>query len=195
MSANPYGVRSATLADRDALVAFVVQYYGDQGAQPVSEGKVEALVDRCIRRDGAIAGIVDGPSGIEASIGAAMETFDYSDEPHLMVKWIDVAEAARKSSLGKQMVSYSRWLHDRMSEIAGQPMPVFLPVLTTVPAMRKVLSYNRSVPLVGTLFAFGCRPGTEFFGLGQMGTAKTPPRDSQRSRQSGRSPVLQLARH
>jgi hypothetical protein len=166
---NPYGLRVAVPADAEALLAFVLPIYEEDAAQPVSVVKVAAIVARCIARDRAIAGIVTGPHGIEASVGATIDVFDYSDEPHAMVKWLGVAPAFRKSDRAARMVSYVRWLYETMASMEPVPVPVFLPALTTSEQRRKVLLYQRRAPQVGVLYAFGCLPDRSFFNPGRAG--------------------------
>lgn len=170
MAENPYGLRIATRGDADALLAFVLPIYEEDAAQQVSVAKVTTLVARCVDRDRAIAGIVTGESGeIEASVGATVDAFDYTDECHLMVKWLGVAPAFRKTDRASRMVSYVRWLYDTMQSNSDVPIPVFMPTLTTSEQRPKVLLYQRRLPQVGVLHAFGCLPDRTFFNPGRVG--------------------------
>jgi hypothetical protein len=181
MADNPYGLRVAGPADADALLAFVLPIYEEDAAQRVSATKVAAIVARCIERDRAIAGIVTGPQGIEASVGAAIDAFDYSEEPHLMVKWLGVAPAFRRTDRASRMVSYVRWLFDVMEQMGEIPVPVFLPTLTTTDQRRKVLLYQRRAPQVGVLHAFGCLPDRSFFNPAHVGPREGGSKESRRS--------------
>jgi hypothetical protein len=156
---NPYGLRLARRDDFDALLAFVLPIIQEDAVQPVSVDKISAMVARCIGRAGAVAGIVSGPQGIEASVGATIDEFEYTDESHLMVRWLGVAPAFRKSDRPARLLNYVRWLHEAMGD---QAVPVFLPALTTTDQAGKVSLYERRAPRVGVLHAFGCLPDRSF---------------------------------
>jgi hypothetical protein len=156
---NPYGLRLARPDDFDSLLAFALHFIRIDAVQPVSVEKVERLVARCVAREGAIAGLISGPQGIKASVGVTVEQFDYSDESHLLVRWLGVAEEFRQTDLSVRMVKYVRWLHETAGETA---LPVFLPITTTSDQGRKVALYERRAPKVGALHAFGCLPDRSF---------------------------------
>lgn len=166
MSSNPFGLRVAGVDDLDALVAFALPVLRDDAVQPISTAKVEALVLRCLTRENAIAGVLEGEHGIEASVGATIDTFDYTDQPHCMVRWLGVGSRWRKSDRPARMVGFVHWLWETLSEVAEQPMPVFLPAATAREQMGKVKLYARRAPLVGVVHAWGCDPDRSFFHLG-----------------------------
>lgn len=175
MNENPYGMRSAGPDDGEALFAFVLRLYRQDEAQEASPRKIAALVQRCLDRDSAIAGIVTGPTGIEASVGAIIDEFDYTDDPHMMVKWFGVAPAFIRTNYGSRLMGYVRWLHESLARASEKPMPVFLSTLTTTNHRSRVLLLQRQAPQVGALHAFGCLPGTSFltpdrFGRGRKWT-------------------------
>jgi hypothetical protein len=179
MAENPFGLRAATPVDAAALLAFVLPIYEEGAAQTVSPRKVASLVERCVLRDRAIAGIVVGAEGeIEASVGATIEEFDYSDEPHMMIKWLGVAPAFRNSDRAGRMVGYCRWLFETMSAGADNPVPVFMPTLTTAEQRSKVLMFQRRLPMVGMLYALGCLPSRSFFDPARVGRRQGGTRES-----------------
>jgi len=167
---NPFGLRVATQADAEALLAFVLPIFEEDAAQAISLSKVTALVARCLSRDRAIAAIVTSSSGeIEASVGASVDSFDYTDEVHLMVRWLGVAPAFRKTDRASRMVGYVRWLYDTLQSNSDVPIPVFIPTLTTAEQRPKVLLYQRRLPQVGVLHSFGCLPDRTFFNPARVG--------------------------
>lgn len=176
---NPFGLRVATHTDAEALLAFVLPIFEEDAAQTISIPKVAALVTRCLDRDRAIAGIVTGENGeIEASVGASMDTFDYTDETHVMVRWLGVAPAFRKTDRASRLVGYVRWLYDVMQSNSDVPIPVFLPTLTTSEQRRKVLLYQRRLPMAGVLYAIGCLPERTFFSPSRAGEKEGGARHS-----------------
>jgi hypothetical protein len=170
MTDNPFGLRIAVPADAAALLAFVLPIFQDDAAQPVSVPRVAAIVARCLERDGAIAGIVSGPDGvIEASVGASIDQFDYTDEQHCMVRWLGVAPAFRKSDRISRLMHYVSWLHETLAANSDRPIPVFLSAMATTEQRGKVLLYQRRVPMVGVLHAIGCLPERSFVSPGRAG--------------------------
>lgn len=163
MTDNPYGVRVAVADDAAALLAFVLPIFAENAAQTVSPEKVAQLVERCISRDRAMAGIVTGPTGIDGSVGMTVDEFDYSDEPHVMVRWIGISPAVRRTNLGSQLMGFVRWFHE-----TAAPLPVFLSSLTTTDLRSKVLMLQRQAPMVGVVHALGCLPDRDFLTPGQV---------------------------
>lgn len=193
MADNPYGLRIATPDDAEALLAFVLPIYQEDAAQAVSIPKVAALVARCVSHDRAMAGIVSSADGtIEASVGATIESFDYSDEPHLMVKWLGVSPAFRRTDRASRMVGYVKWLYETMGVESDIPIPVFIPTLTTAEQRPKVLLYHRRLPMRGVLYAFGCLPDRTFFDPSRAGRKEGGGRESPKAA-NVRTPVASSA--
>lgn len=174
---NPYGLRLARPDDFEPLLEFALHFIRPDAVQTVSTEKVSAIVRRCIARDGALAGLVSGPRGIEASVGVTIEQFDYTDESHLMVRWLGVADAFKKTDLSARMMKYVRWLHDSAGDEA---LPVFMSITTTSDQERKVSLYERRAPRVGVLHAFGCLPDRSFLSThsGRRGNGATGSRSA-----------------
>lgn len=170
MIANPYGVRAAVANDAAALLDFVVPLFEENAAQAVSVQKIAQLVQRCVDRDSALAGVIIGEEGIEGSVGMTVDEFDYSDERHIMVRWMGIAPSMRhRTHLGSRLMSFVRWFHT-----TAAPLPVFLSSLTTTDLKAKVLMLQRQAPLVGVVHALGCLPDRSFLppGLVIAGKAK-----------------------
>lgn len=187
MTDNPYGVRVAVAEDAVALLDFVLPIFAENAAQTVSLDKVSQLVARCITRQRALAGIVTGPDGIEGSVGMTVDEFDYSDEPHVMVRWIGISPAMRRTNLGSRLMAYVRWFH----ESAGS-VPIFLSSLTTTDLRSKVLMLQRQAPLVGVVHALGCLPDRSFLTPGQVTGGKDKRGGSRSLPPSVRDPATPL---
>lgn len=159
---NPFKVRRATPDDAAALVNFTLDLYAEEGLQTVSPGKVTALVQRAVNRDGAIAGIIEGETGIEASVGLAIEQYDYSDEKHLKMKWLGVRPAFRKGDRAANLMRFAQWCHEEINKASEHPMPLYLDLLTREALAGKMHLYLRLVPQVGATFACGGVPPDQF---------------------------------
>lgn len=181
MSENPYGVRLANEADAPALLHFVLPLFVEGAAQSVSEAKVAALVARCTQRARGIAGIITGPAGIEASVGLTIDEADYTEESHVMVRWLGVLPAVRKSNLGARLMGFVRWFHSSLTAL-DSPMPVFLSSLVTTDLKSKVLLLQRQAPMVGVVHALGVLPHRAFLSPWQVaGPKRSSDGSSKRS--------------
>ncbi len=153
---NPMGVRRADPDDLAPLIASASLIFADGALQPVSGIKVAALVQRCIERDRAIAGIIDGADGIEASIGLAVDSFPYSDAEHLFVAWMGVHSQYRKSTHAIKLMEFAQWAQGIMD------VPLFIELSTLDALQGKLHLYLRSVPQVGARFCWGTMPAGVF---------------------------------
>src|SRR6185295_13054205 len=118
--------------------------------------KVEALVTRCVTRDRAIAGIIDGGDGIEASIGLAVESLPYSDDEHLEVAWLGVHPLFRRSQHALKLVEFATWAQGIME------VPLFLEVNTQDELSGKLHLVFRMVPQISARFCRGNLPAGAF---------------------------------
>jgi hypothetical protein len=146
---NPQAVRRADPDDLASLIASASLIFADGALQPVSGTKVAALVQRCIERDRAIAGIIDGTDGIEASIGMAVESFAYSDLDHLAVMWLGVHTPFRKTTHAQQLLAFAVWAQSVME------VPLFADLSTLDSQAGRLHLYLRTMPQIGARFSCG----------------------------------------
>jgi hypothetical protein len=151
-----FAVHAATPEDKQALLSFAIMIKTEDALQEVSNDKMEVLVDRCIRRDCGIAGVVRGSLGIEASIGLTIEELDYSDEKHVSVRWLGVHPARRKTDNSARLMGFAT----RFQE--GLGIPLFMEVTTTNALEGKLRWFSRHAPQVGALFSLGKLPKGAF---------------------------------
>lgn len=147
-----FDVQVAMPDDKAALLAFAIMIKTEDALQEVSNEKVEAMVDRCIQRDRAIAGIIRGPMGIEASIGLMVEELDYSDDMHLQMKWVGTHAACRKSGHGPRLMGFAQHFQEKVG------IPLFMSVLTATGLDGKLRMFARHAPQVGAIFSLGAVP-------------------------------------
>lgn len=154
---NPFGVRLGVPSDAPALYDFVLPYYAESGLQPVSQGKLRALIDRCLHIDqGGIAGIVRGAERrIIASIGLVTATEDYTDEPHVRARWLYVHPDHRREPHATHLLSFAKWAQEQLQALAGEPMPLLVDVLLREGLENKIRSYQRAMPMAGAYFTWG----------------------------------------
>jgi len=177
MTPNTYGVLKARLCDAPAIREFLLgHYYPEAALQPISIRKVDSMIGRCVSRDRAMAGIIMGDGGIEASVGISIEEFDYSEHPHLEARWLSVHPDHRHSTHLQQLLKFADWAAEQMG------VPAFLGVLTDKDLIGKMRLYQRRMPQVGAMFAAGVQDG-RFYSQLRMGDGRADPdRDGGRNR-------------
>lgn len=165
MSDNPFGVRRAGPDDIADLLLFVPRVLNENSLLPLSSVKVDRLVERCARCEGgAIAGIIDGPERVDASIGLAFTETDISDEPYLRVVWFGLhpsvrhhpgKEHAPQAHYGRRLFDFAEWCHGRLERYAERPILLQFDILTRTGLTAKMRLYQRRLEQVGAMFAFG----------------------------------------
>lgn len=154
--ANPMGIRRAGPDDLAGLTESATQIISEGALQEVSPAKIEALVARCVERDRAIAGIIDGDDGIEASIGLTIESYVYSDAEHLAVQFLGVHPAYRATDHGAKLMEFAVWAQGVMA------VPLFVDLSTIEALQAKLHLYLRMLPQVGARFSVGGVPAGAF---------------------------------
>lgn len=165
-------VRKATPSDVAALKTLVPQILAESEVLALSSDKIEELVIRCCeRRDGSIAGVIDGDRGaVNASIGMTFTESLVSDEQYIAVVWCGIAPAVRRLSeetkphendprrhYSRTLFDFARWAHDGLERAAGHRIIMRWDVLTLEDLMPKMGLFSRQVPQVGAYFALGAR--------------------------------------
>jgi hypothetical protein len=164
----PDGVRRATEEDIDEMLLFVPQILAETTLLPVSPTKIQHLVERCAsRQGGAIAGIIDGPDGIDASIGMDVAVSDISDHKFVRAIWLGVHPGLRqspppqtdpRSHYGRRLFEFARWFHGQLEAGAGYPILMQFDVTTRVSLGAKLGMYERNAVPIGASFAY-CSSG------------------------------------
>lgn len=176
----PTEVRRAGPDDLDGLLGFVPPLLAESALLPLSLSKVERLISRCATREGgAIAGIIDGPNGIEASIGLAVYDSDVSDERYFRAVWCGLGQGVRESPeygedprrhRGRTLLDFAKWCHAELERAAGRPLLLQLDVATRPALESKLAWYHRHAVQVGAIFALGSFG--DFLPLGDLGQSE-----------------------
>lgn len=176
---NPQNVRRAGPDDLAALTESATMLIGEGALQEVSAAKIAALVARCVDRDRAIAGIIDGPDGIEASIGMTIESYAYSDAEHLSVAWLGVHPEHREHQPhGAKLMEFAAWAQAVMG------VPLFMELSTLEELKAKLHLMIRQAPQVGARFSIGGVPSGAF---SQMAPGDDPHGDAILARKRSRN--------
>jgi hypothetical protein len=161
----PQAVRRAGVDDIDDLMSFVPQILEETTLLPLSMSKIEAMVKRCAtQQGGAIAGIIDGEDGIDASIGLLFSESETSDTPFIRAAWCGLHPNVRKGGsekkgasghYGRTMFEFAKWCHAGLERAAGHPILIQFDVATRTFLGQKIGLYERNMRQVGASFAFG----------------------------------------
>ncbi len=161
----PALVRRAMPEDIDSLLLFVPQILAETTLQPVSMLKVEDLIEKCVTgRGGSIAGIIDGPDGVDAGIGLAFCESETSDIPFIRAIWCGLHPSVRKhpsnpddprAHYGRMMFEFARWCHDGLERQAGHKILLQFDIATRTMLGAKMRLYQRNLTQIGASFAFG----------------------------------------
>jgi len=180
MTPNEFGVRRAVPADAGALTESAVHAFLDGALQTVSRDKVAKLVERCVQRERAIAGIIEGVAGtIVASIGMTVESFTYSNDEHLSVVWMGVhPEHRRDTHHARALMGFAQWAQSVLG------VPAYLELSTTTELDGKMHLYQRLIPQVGARFSWGSLLAGQY---NQARAGHDPLAERLRLRAAGRS--------
>jgi hypothetical protein len=148
------GVRLARPEDEEPIYRLLLELYAENALLPMSERKVREAIATGTRGKGGIVGVIDGPQGIEASIGMTFSAFWYTEAIHLNELWCFVHPAHRRSTHAKRLVEFGKWCADRLSQ-SGTRVPLLLGIVTRHRLLPKLRLFQRQAPQVGALFMHG----------------------------------------
>ena len=160
----PMNVRRATEDDIDALSLMVPRLLAENSILPISATKIQRHIERCAMLEGgAIAGIIDGPDGIDASVGLDVAESDVSDHKFVRAIWLGIHPDARenpathndpRSNYGRRLFEFARWYHAKLEQSAGHPILMQFDVATRVELGPKLGLYERNAVPIGASFAY-----------------------------------------
>lgn len=143
-------VRIATFEDREGMIKLLHQMHKENGVAPLSEPKMLAALDKGLRRDHAIIGVIGDPGDIKASIGLFAWSWWYSNDWHLEDFYNFVRADSRKSTYARDLLDFAKRAAD---EIGVQ---LLIGVLSTTRTKAKIKLYERSFgPQKGAAFVYG----------------------------------------
>jgi hypothetical protein len=148
------GVRLARPEDEEPVYRLLLELYAENALLPMSERKVREAITAGTRGKGGIVGVIDGPQGIEASIGMTFSSFWYTEAVHLNELWCFVHPDHRQSTHAKRLIEFGKWCADRLSQ-SGTCVPLLLGVVTRHRLLPKLRLFLRQAPQVGALFMHG----------------------------------------
>src|ERR1700693_6122827 len=130
-------VRIATPADRDGMISLLHMMYEEDGVAELSVRKMLEALDRGLARDKAIIGVVGEPGDIKAAIGLYANAWWYSQEVHLEDYFNFVRKDCRKSTYGKDLLSFAKKAADDLG------IQLLIGILSNERSQAKVKLYER----------------------------------------------------
>lgn len=144
------GVRLANSQDEDRLYEFLVKYlYNENALFPMSEEKVRSHIRSTLQPMTGACGIIEGPNGIEASIGMTIGSPWYSNEWYLDEIWTYVHPDYRKSDRAKRLIDFAKWVSTNVK------IPVVVGIVTRKRLEPKIRLFQRQMQQVGAWFVYG----------------------------------------
>jgi hypothetical protein len=142
------GVRIANKADEDAIYSLLLMMHRENGLFSISDNKVRETMGRGTKQEGGIIGVVDGPEGIQATIGLTITQAWYSDDWFLNELWSFVHPAHRKDGHAPKLLNFSKWCSDNMF------LPLLIEMVSNKRTEAKMRLIKRSVPYGGAFFIY-----------------------------------------
>lgn len=142
-------VRLALPEDRDAIQNLTTMLHGENGLFAISPGKVERMLDRYYRREGAVIGVIGEPGAPVATIYLGVDQLIYTDDWSLTEQWNFVHPDHRRSNYARQLIAYAKQVSD------GMKMPLLIGILTNKRTEAKVRLYEQMLEKVGGYFIYG----------------------------------------
>lgn len=150
------GVRIASAADEVSLFSLLTLMHSENGLFPMNPEKVLARVRLGTQGQGGIIGVIDGPAGIEASVGMFFSSQWFTDSIHVEEAWCFVRPEHRKTYHAKTLIEFAKWTQGRLG------VPLVMGLLTKRRLGAKLRLYQRQLKQVGAIFYHGL-PTEEFF--------------------------------
>ena len=168
----PPCVHRAGPEDIDALLLFVPQILAETQLLPVSHVKVERLIERSALQQGAVAGVIRGEEGIDASIGLIFTESETSDDPYIKAAWLGIHPSLRvapdpsgrkpkadpadpRSHYARNLFTFAKWCHVGLERAAGHPILMQFDISTKTALGAKLGLYQRNTTQTGASFSFG----------------------------------------
>lgn len=149
---NFTGVRIATESDEPAIYNLLMLMHKEAGTFGFSDRKVRATMGQGTRQQGGIVGVVDGPNGVEATVGLVISQAWYSEDWHLNELWNFVHPSARKNGHASKLVDFSKWCSDNMT------LPLIIGAVLNKRTEAKMRLLKRMIPVMGSLFLYNNSP-------------------------------------
>lgn len=146
------GVRFAKPDEGDAIYNLLSGLHKENGLFSLDEAKTRQTIHDMLDPARGIIGVIDGPSGLEGSIGLFITTWWYTSDPHLTEFWNFVRPDCRKSQRAQNLLDFAKWCSEKL----GVPLHVGIVSNSRVEAKQRL--YRRKLKHVGSYYMWGATP-------------------------------------
>lgn len=147
MTEKPSTVRLATVEDEAEIYNLLCLLHEENALWKISPAKVVATIKKATERRGGIIGVVDGPNGIEGTVGMVIEEAWYSDKWQIIELWNFVHPECRQSHHAKNLIQFSKWMAEQMD------LALIMGIFSSIDVEQKIRLYSRQIMLAGAIFA------------------------------------------
>lgn len=148
---RPSNVRMARADEEDQIYELLMKLYDENALFSLDEKKVREVIRMATEGRFGVIGIIDGPNGIEGSVGLSVTQWWYTSEWHLGEYWNFVREDCRQSNHAKDLINFSKWCAETMH------LPLHMGIVTTKRTAAKERLYRRILPKVGAFFMYNAK--------------------------------------
>lgn len=150
----PSDVRLAEPADRERLRDLMILLHGENGLFSVSPAKVDAMLDRFYKREGALIGIIGDVGEPVAAIYLGITQPIYSDDWVLIEEFNFVHPDHRRSTYARQLIAYSKRCSDEIR------LPLQIGILSNARTEAKMRLYDQVLQKAGGFWVYGLEYAT-----------------------------------
>jgi len=152
MTAAFDGVRFARPDEGEAIFQLLSDLHKENGLFTLNPAKARQTIADMLDPSRGIIGVIDGPQGLEGSIGLFATAWWYTEDPHLTEFWNFVRPDCRRSSHANKLLEFAKWCSDCL----GIPLHVGIVSNSRVEAKQRL--YRRKLKHVGGYFMWGATP-------------------------------------
>ena len=152
--AYPGRVRIAEKKDEEQVLKICRNLSEENGMFPMSESKVNAMLQRAFAREGGILGLI-GDDPIEGMVYMLVSSLWYTDEPFLDELFLYVSPEHRKSRNAIELMNFAKWCSDESG------IPLVIGVISNQKTEGKVRLYQRQFKQPAGNFFFYKKDGAE----------------------------------
>lgn len=144
-----HGVRIAKPEDVPQIFQFLLPLHEENGLCKIDYPKTYQTVMDLVDPEHGVIGIIDGPQGIEGSVGLFMTSNYYSRDMHLSEMWNYVRPDCRKTTHAKRLIEFAKWCADSLG------VTLYMGIVSVDRLDAKQRLYRRQLTPIGVTFIHG----------------------------------------
>lgn len=146
------GVRMARQDEGDAIYDMLMELHEENGMFRLDPERTRKTINDLLDPMTGIIGVIDGPTGLEGSIGLYITEWWYTSDPHLTEFWNFVRKDCRRSTHAKRLLEFAKWCADHLG------IPLHVGIMTNARMEAKQRLYRRFLKPIGAYYMHGITP-------------------------------------